>query len=165
MIGIAVALLILLGAFYVISHSIKDAPAKGWAHLGMGFILAGTAIGVTVFAIQGEFARGIDVMGADSLVSAAFVTGALMKGWTLTYFGFGALLFGIALAVSSEYPTWLGGVTVLAGLVGLVDGFMEFFAGTSQTTTYYLFPISSGLLTLVVLYEGVLLFRKASASA
>lgn len=50
----------------------------------------------------------------------------------------------------------------MAGVVGLVAGFMDFFAGATEVSTFVLFPVSSGLLTLVVLYIGVLLFRKAS---
>lgn len=52
---------------------------------------------------------------------------------------------------------------MLSGLVGLVAGFMDFFAGATVASSLILFPVSSGLLTLIVIYIGVLLFRKTSA--
>lgn len=163
-IGVAVALLILLAAFYAITKSIVTAPAKGWARLGLGAILMATTIGVTGFVINAGMPDGAGFLGAEGMAGAAFVAGAILKSWTLTYFGLGAFLFGIALTLSDGYPTWLGGATLLAGLVGLVDGFMEIVSGASKTTTYFLFPIASGLLTLIILYVGVLLFRKAASA-
>lgn len=164
-VGVLVALLILLAAFYAITRSIEDTPAKGWARLGLGAVVLATTIGVAGFAINVGLADGADVLGADILAGVAFVVGGLFTGWVLAYFGLAAGLYGIALTTSSAYPTWLGWITSLAGLVGLVAGFMNFFAGATEVSFFVLFPVSSGLLTLVVLYVGVLLFRKASAPA
>jgi hypothetical protein len=162
-VGVLVALLILLAAFYAITKSIEDVPAKGWARLGLGAVLVATTVGVVLFAINTGLADGADLLGADVAAGVAFVVGGLETGWIITYFGLAALLYGIALTTSDTYPTWLGWITVLSGLVGLVAGFMDFFAGATEASSFILFPVSSGLLTLVVLYIGLLLFRKASA--
>jgi hypothetical protein len=164
-IGVVVALLIILAGFYAVTKSVKDAPASAWASFGLGAAVVGTTIGVATFAINANLASGLDSVGADALASAAVITGGLFNVWVITYFGLAALLYGLALAASDEYPSWLGWVTVLAGLVGLVTGFIDAFAGATEVSTFVLFPISSGVLTLVIIYLGVLLLGKATANA
>lgn len=161
-VGIMVALLILLAAFYAITRSIAEAPARGWARLGLGAVLLATNIGVALFAIETGLGDGADVLGADVAGGVAFVVSGLESVWILTS-GLAALLYGIALITSSTYPTWLGWITLLSGLVGLVAGFMDFLVGATAVSSLILFPVSSGLLTLIVIYIGVLLFRKTSA--
>lgn len=124
-----------------------------------------TTIGVAGFAINVGLADGADVLGADTLAGVVFGVRGVFTGWAIAYFGLAAGLYGIALTTSSAYPTWLGWITSLAGLVGLVAGFMDFFAGATEVSTFVLYPVSSGLLTPVVPYFGVLLFRKASVPA
>lgn len=164
-IGVVVALLLILAGFYAVTKSVKDAPASAWAGFGLGAAVIGTTLGVATFAINASFAAGVDAVGVDALASAAVISGGLFNAWVITYFGLAALLYGLALATSDGYPSWLGWVTVLAGLVGLVTGFIDAFAGATEVSTFVLFPISSGLLTLVIIYLGVLLLGKASASA
>ncbi len=164
-IGVVVALLIILAGFYAVTESVKDAPASAWARFGLGAAVIGTTIGVAAFAINASFGQAVDAVGVDALASAAVISGGLFNAWVITYFGLAALLYGLALAASSEYPSWLGWVTVLAGLVGLATGFIDAFAGATEVSTFVLVPISSGLLTLVIIYLGVLLLGKASASS
>lgn len=163
-IGVVVALLIILAGFYAVTESVKDAPASAWARFGLGAAVIGTTIGVAAFAINASFGQAVDAVGVDALASAAVISGGLFNAWVITFFGLAALLYGLALAASSEYPSWLGWVTVLAGLVGLATGFIDAFAGATEVSTFVLFPISSGLLTLVIIYLGVLLLGKASTS-
>ena len=164
-IGVVVAVLIILAAFYAVTKSVRDAPASAWARFGLGAAVIGTTIGVATFAVNASFASGVDSVGADAMASAVVISGGLFDAWVITYFGLAALLYGLALAASNEYPSWLGWVTILAGVVGLVTGFIDAFAGATEASTFVLFPISSGLLTLVIIYLGVLLLGKASASA
>lgn len=163
-IGVVVALLIILAGFYAVTESVKDAPASAWARFGLGAAVIGTTIGVAAFAINASFGQAVDAVGVDALASAAVISGGLFNAWVITFFGLAALLYGLALAASSEYPSWLGWVTVLAGLVGLATGFIDAFAGATEMSTFVLFPTSSGLLTLVIIYLGVLLLGKASTS-
>jgi len=72
--------------------------------------------------------------------------------------------FGIAMITSTAYANRLGWVTIVAGVAGLAAGFMDSLLGLTTASTFVLFPISSGLFTLIVLYIGVLLLRRASAS-
>ena len=161
--GVVVALLLLLAGFYAITKSIEDVPAKTWTRFGLGAVTIGTTIGVAAFAINAGLLQGGEAIGSDVVSGIAFyVGGGLFNAWTLVYFGLGAGLYGMALAASNRYPTWLGWVTVLAGLVGLISGFMNVLAGATEVSTFVLFPISSGVLTLVIIYLGVLLLRDAT---
>lgn len=84
-VGIMVALLILLAAFYAITRSIEDAPASSWARFGLGTVLLATTIGVALFAIETRLGDGADVLGADVAGGVAFVVIGLVSVWILTY--------------------------------------------------------------------------------
>ena len=148
-------LLLVLPGFYAVAKSIEDAPAKTGARLGLGIAIIGTIIGVAVFTINSFVAQGGDTLGSGIANGESFIGGGgLFNIWTLVYFGLVPGLYGIALTGSSRYPTWLGWVTILASPTGLSAGFIGILEGATKSTVYILFPISSGVLTLVVIYLG-----------
>lgn len=158
-------LLIILAVFYAVTKTIDDGPASAWARFGLGAVVIGTAIALAGFGIQATFGQGLDELGADALASGAYIGGGLLNVWVITYFGLGALLYGLAIAASKAYPSWLGWVTALGGLVGIVSGAVDIVAGPNSASTFVLFPISSGILTLVIIYLGVLLLRRPAPAA
>ena len=96
---------------------------------------------------------------------------ATLVGWMLfvgaigLFFGLTPLLYGIAVLTGDEYPSWLGYVAVLAGLVGVVTGTIVFYDGFSTLTDNVLFPISSLLFTAWIGIMGYTLWQKASGPA
>lgn len=101
--------------------------------------------------------------GAGALDSVALVGDGLRVAWAITLFGAAALFYGLAMAASRNYPTWLGWVTVVGGLVGLLAGFTYAFAGATSASKL-MFAISAGVFSLVLLYVGVLLLRWSSTA-
>lgn len=163
MVGIIVASLLLLLAFFALTQSVDDSRASAWGRLAWVTALVGTTIGIAYHAIYTGLQRGAEVMRAEALDSVALVGDGLYSAWAITLFGATALFYGLAMATSSRYPTWLGWVTVAGGVAGLVTGFMHAFAGVTSTSRL-LFAISAGVFSLVVLYVGVLLLRRSSTS-
>lgn len=163
MVGIIVASLLLLLAFFALTRSIDDSPASAWGRLGWVTALVGTTIGISYHAIYTGLQRGAEVMRAEALDSVALVGDGLYFVWAITLFGTTALFYGLAMATSRSYPTWLGWVTAAGGVVGLVTGFMHAFAGATSASKL-LFAMSAGVFSLVILYVGVLLLRQSSTA-
>lgn len=163
MIGIIVLSLLLLLGFFALTWSIDGAPASAWGHLAWGFALIGVTFSIASHAIYAALDRDHDLMGAEVLDGVELIADSLFFAWAITFFAATALLYGLAMATSRSYPTWLGWVTVAGGVVGLVTGFMHAFAGATSTSKL-LFAISAGVFSLVIIYMGVLLLRRSSAA-
>jgi hypothetical protein len=163
-IGVIVALLFFLAAFYTITRSIPDNPAQGWASFGLGAVFLGITLSVAGFAIYAGLPSAIEELGVDALVGVGVAVGGLLTGSQIVLFGVGGLLYGAAIVSSKTYPTWLGWAIGAGGVAGLVAGFMDAFIGPTVATNFVLFPVSSGLLILSVIYIGVLMLRKTPAT-
>lgn len=163
MVGIVVVSLLMLLAFFALTRSIGDSPGEAWARLGWAFGLVGITIGIATHAIYTGLHRGAEAMGGDALGGVALVADGLFFAWAITLFGAAALCYGLALAASEVYPTWLGGVTMAGALVGLLAGFMHAFDG-STSTSLLLFGISAGVFSLVIIYVGIRLLRQSTAA-
>jgi hypothetical protein len=164
MVGIIVVSLLILLAFFALTRSFQDAPASGWGRLAWATALVGATIGIAAHAVYTGLHRGAGVMTADALDGVALVADGLFFAWVLTLFGATPLLYGLAMTRSHNYPTWLGWVTVIGGIVGLLAGFMHAFAGQTSTSVT-LFAIGAGVFSLVIIYVGVLLLRQSSTVA
>ncbi len=162
--GVIVALLLLLVAFHAITKTIEGGHASYWAHLGLGAVTVGTALGLVTFAIGTQWSVAVGALGIDSVVASYSVTSGVFLIWSFVYFGVAAALYGYAFKLSNTYPDWLGWLAMLAGLAGLVFGIIESLSGVSTFTTFVLFPIASGLTTLIVIYVGYLMGRRAMAA-
>lgn len=163
MIGIIVLSLFILLGFFALTRSIDGAPASAWGRLAWGTALIGVTFSVASHAIYAALDRDHDLLGADVLDGVELIADSLFFAWAITNFGAAALLYGVAMATSASYPTWLGWVTVAGGVVGLVAGFMHAFAGATSTSRL-LFAISAGVFSLIIIYVGVLLLRRSSAA-
>lgn len=159
---IVLSLLILLGLF-ALTRSIDGAPASAWGRLAWGTALIGITFSIASHAIYAALDRDHELMGADVLHGVELIADSLFFAWAITFFGATALFYGLAIAASPSYPTWLGWVTAAGGVVGLVTGFMHAFAGATSTSEL-LFAISAGLFSLIIIYVGVLLLRRSPAA-
>lgn len=161
---VVLSLLILLG-LVALTRSMDDSPAaSAWAGFGWAFGLLGVTFSVASHVIYAALDRDHDLMGVDVLDGVELIADSLLFAWTISFFGATALFYGLAMASSSRYPSWLGWVTVGSGMVGFVSGFGHAFAGATSTSQL-MFAISAGIFSLVIIYVGVLLLRRSSATA
>src|SRR5919199_7022383 len=99
-----------------------------------------------VLAFEGAFAVRQVEIGLASLLS-------LVSGLTLT-------AFGVAIALSTRYPAWLGGIGLLGGLGTVAAGVAQASTGFSGVAMM-LSMLASTVLLLWAILTGVLLWRSA----
>ena len=75
-------------------------------------------------------------------------------------FGATFILYGLAVAMSDNFPKWLGWAAAVLGLISLVIGFYQSYDGLSVKVTNYAFASVATLLTVWVLVMAVLMGRK-----
>lgn len=164
-----VAVILSFLGLIAIYRSVTGDTGLAWARLGVATAVAGAGVAVITIGIDGiamnEIADNWDTASDQAPVLAAAeaveeVGIGLFTVLILAFFGVVPLFFGLAVANGDVYPRWLGWVAVVAGVLGLVTGFVQAFDGLSTFTTFVLFPIASILFTLWLLYMGVLLWRK-----
>lgn len=153
-------------AFIVISRSLSGEPSKSWGRVALWFGIGSTAIAFAAIAVDGFALRVAAESGSAEVAEAvAYVGEGLFVGLMASFFGVTPVLYGVAVLTGDDYPTWLGWVAVLAGLLGLVTSTIIFFDGFSDTTVYVLFPIASLLATLWIGVMGWLLWNKLRTPA
>jgi predicted transporter len=69
------------------------------------------------------------------------------------------VLFGLAVALSNVYPRWLGWVAVLAGVLSMVAGTIQASAGEPTESSRLLTIVGPTVITLWLLWMGILLLR------
>lgn len=80
--------------------------------------------------------------------------------WIILFFGAAFILYGLAVAMSDNFPKWLGWVAAVLGLISLVVGFYQSYDGLSVEVTNYAFATVATLLTVWVLVMAILMGRK-----
>ena len=163
------------GGLLVLSRSITDEPGASFAYLAAASALLAQLLFTTFMVVDGHAVKPI----GDAYAAAApgdraqvLATGeavfrisiALGFAWQAQFVGITFLLYGLAVVFSDDYPTWLGWVTVLVGVGGLlaVTGQLTFLQ-LSLTFTILRILIAVGLVWTMVM--GVLLWRRARVPA
>jgi hypothetical protein len=80
--------------------------------------------------------------------------------WIILFFGATFILYGLAVAMSDNFPKWLGWVAAALGLISLVVGFYQSYDGLSVEVTNYAFATVATPLTVWVLVMAILMGRK-----
>jgi hypothetical protein len=171
--AILVALALLLAAFYGLTESITSESGAAWAQFAWGAGIVGIATGLPLLLVDGVALSQVADLWAeqasDAVVAAAsavaLISFALFTGVMLFLFGAVPILYGVAMLHGTDYAPWLGWVGVIFGLLSLVSGVIQVFAGIAPLTAYVLFPIGSVVVTLWIIYLGVLMWRKSAALA
>ena len=84
----------------------------------------------------------------------------VFSAWIILFFGATFIVYGPAVAMSDNFPKWLGWVAAALGVVSLVVGFYQAYDGLSVFITNYAFAGSATLLTVWVLVMAILMARK-----
>ena len=82
--------------------------------------------------------------------------------YILVFFGFTFLLYGLTVAQSDEYPTWLGRTAVVLASASLVIGTVQALNGLSTLTTSVLFASVASFLNVWVIVMGWYLWRRGA---
>ena len=165
-------LLIILG-LYALGRSISGEPASTWARFGSVTAIVSGGVIVVLSGIDGIASKFVhDAFAAASGPEAATalqisemleeVDVALFSILILVFFGFTFLLYGLAVALGSEYPTWLGWAAIVLAVASLIIGTVQAFDGLSVITTNVSFAGVASLLNIWIIVMGWYLWRRAS---
>lgn len=171
---ILVGLVLLLGGFFGLTHSITGDAATTWARLGWGIAIMGSGLGVAFMLTEAVAMAGLVESWVNSsgpqkdlalaAGSAIFqLSLSLSVGAPLLFFGGAPMLCGVAILKSSDYPNWLGTVGVGFGSVTALASLIQLFTGVTAVTGLVLVPIGIVGVTLWIIYLGRLMWKLSAA--
>ena len=175
-VGLLLAALLIIGGLVALYHSITAEPGATWARLGYAGALVSGGIFAALSGIDG-YARKVTAeawaIAPVAEKAAAFrlsdaleqVNFGFFSVFIFVFFGATFILYGLAVALSNEYPQWLGWAAVVGGIGSALVGLVQLYNGPSFLVTNVLFTIFSILLTVWVFVMGILMWRKAITEA
>jgi hypothetical protein len=157
-------------ALVALAATLEPGRAAAWARIGLAGTAAIIAVAAALQAVDGVALKVmVDRWAAASgdaralAYETAFAVRqieiglasllSLVSGFTLS-------VFGVAILLSTRYPTWLGGIGVLGGLGTVAAGAAQASAGFSGLAMTLSMLASSVLLVWSIL-AGVLMWRLA----
>lgn len=163
--------LLWIAALMGLAYSFTDAPAWVLGRLGQTAALLGMAVLLWHYNIDGPALEAtadawVAAEGADKAIELergtvlTLATAGMFPLYVALLLGLTFMLFGLAVAISKDYPSWLGWVGAAAGGLAFVVGATN-FAGF-DLLPMNLFVISVLLLDLWMLAIGRLMWRQGS---
>lgn len=173
---IVVGIVLMLGGLVALARSIREGVAGALARLGLAAGIVGIAIGVVLVILDGVAAKVLadrwavappeEAATALRIVLAnETINFALASSFNIVFAGATFILFGLAVALSGVYRSWLGWVVVAAGIVSVGAGLIQAFTGEPTLASFVLTIIGPTVITLWLLVIGVLLVRRARRMA
>lgn len=158
---------LLLGGLVALRKSIPGQPGAAWAEFGYVSALVSTGVWVVLIGLDGIASKVVHdayaaAPGAGNLAIAEMMEEidiGLFSTFIIVFFGVTLLLYGLGVALSNNFPRWLGWVAVVLATASLVTGFVRAYTGLSILATSMLFASFSSFLTLWLLIMGVLIWR------
>jgi hypothetical protein len=139
--GEYVAFLLLLGGLVALSYATTTRPGPGvtWARFGVVVTMAAVASFTILQAVDGvALKRAVDawVAAPADQQGAAFAAAEAVRwiemgvnAFSYSLLGLSLVLNGVALALGSTYPRWLGCLAALAGITFVARGVLVAYRG------------------------------------
>jgi hypothetical protein len=163
---------ILMAAFLIALHrTMLDGVPGALSRLGYFGTVASTGVVTVLVGLDGIASKAIHdawaaAPGADKAVALRIaeamenVEVGIFRAWIILFFGATFIAYGLAVAMSDNFPKWMGWIAAALGLVSLVVGFYQSYDGLSVFITSYAFSGTATLLTVWVLVMAILMARK-----
>jgi hypothetical protein len=167
-----IAFILFLGGLVALAYSLDDGVTSWLARPALVAALVGTAIGLvqasTDLAARQTSTDWASASAADKENALRVVAAVedidflLLSVELVLFFGVAFILYGLAVAASSRYPSRLGWIAVVVGVGSIGVGIAQAFHGRASMLTVIGIPIVAGALSLWLLVMGVLLWRRES---
>ena len=163
---------ILISVFLIALHrTMLDGLAGALSRLAYFGTVASTAVITVLVGLDGLASKAIhDAWAAapDSEKATALRVAEAMEevdvgvfsAWIILFFGATFIAYGLAVAMSDNFPKWLGWAAAVLGVISLVVGFYQAYDGLSVFITNQAFAGTATLLTVWVLVMAILMARK-----
>jgi hypothetical protein len=174
-VAIVIGIMLMLGGLVGIRHSISGGIAEVLARLGLVAGIAGITVGLILVALDGvaapQLAEEWVAASPDQQATALALVHlqetlnfALASLFNLLFAGAAFILLGLAVALSDIYPSWVGWIAVMAGILSIPAGLIQAFTGEPSDASRVLTIIGPTVITLWLLAMGILLIRRAAAT-
>ena len=168
--AIVLGIALMLGGLVAVYHSIRGGIPGALARFGLFAAVAGATIGLVLVILDGVAARQLAQEWANAAPrEKATALGLVHVNETINFalaslfnFVFAAatfILFGLAVALSSVYPRWLGWVVFVAGVTSIGAGLIQAYVGEPTGASRILTIVGPTVITLWLLVIGILLVR------
>jgi hypothetical protein len=163
--------LLLLGGLVALHYSVSAKPGvgAGLAPFGLAAAVAAAASFTVLQAVDGiALKRAVDTwVSAPAAQKAAAFAAAEAVRWTeigmnsLSFFlaGLAIFFFGLAIAISTVYPRWVGLLAAISGALFMVNGVVVAYEGFGPSITRL---VAVFLLAVWTFIMAVLMWRKSS---
>ena len=163
---------ILIAVFLIALHrTMLDGLAGALSRIGYFGTVASTGVMVVLVGVDGIASKAVhDAWAAASGTEQAValrvaeamenIDVGIFSAWIILFFGLTFIVYGLAVAMSDNFPKWMGWIAAALGLVSLVVGFYQAYDGLSVFITTYAFSGTATLLTVWVLVMAILMARK-----
>ena len=142
-----------------LAHSLVQEPARSWGTLAVYFTVGSVVVGYLFAAVDGGVLKDAAEEGGPAGLAVAHVAGALFTALMGSLFGLVPVLIGIALLSGTQYPRWLGALSVGAGLIGLFTSSYTYLLGYEAIISNYVFTLGSLGVTIVLFTAGWYLWK------
>jgi hypothetical protein len=160
----------MLAGLIAIRQMIEDGLPEVLARLGVYVGTIGTTVGLITVILDGVAAKTLADQWAlgpesDKQIALAVVSAnetinfALAGLFNMSFAGIPFLLLGIAVALSSAFPRWLGWTAAAAGSGSIAAGLVQAITGEPTITSLILTIIGPTVICLWLLVIGILLLR------
>jgi hypothetical protein len=178
----AIHLVIILGTLLMLAglvglrHTLEGSQSEALARLGTYAATIGTTMGLLTVVLDGVAAKQLaDQWAATSPaqqpIALAMVTVNEMMNFAIaglfnmSFAGVPYILFGLAVALGTTYPRWLGWIAVAAGLGSIGAGLIQAFTGEPTMVSLVLTIIGPTVIAAWTFAMGILLGRWAMGHA
>lgn len=170
--GMILCFLLWVAALIALASSLAEGTSWALGQLGSAAAVVGATLLAVHYRIDGPALEQV----ADAWAGAAgaereqlldrgdlviLMTGGGFPLYVALLLGLPFILFGVAVILSSRYPSWLGWLGAAAGAVAFVVGTTNFVG--LQFPPIQLFVLSVFLLDVWMLAMGVLMWRRATS--
>ena len=170
---IVVGIILMVGGLVAIRYSIEGGIAEALARLGVYAGTIGATIGLILLILDGVGAKQLaDIWaaapesGKATALSVAnaneTINFALAGLFNFTFAGVPFILLGLAVALSGDYPRWLGWIGAVAGVFSIGASMVQAFTGVPTVASLILTIIGPTVISVWLLVMGIRVGRKAS---
>lgn len=170
-VGLALAVAIGLIGIIAIALSMAGSPGDIWARAWLIFAAVSSAVLLVLLAIDGTAFKALADRWAGSpddpgvfagALAVEEISTALFGAGTALSFGVSPILLAMAVFASGVYPKALGQASLVGGGLGLLAALLLAIQGVTALSATYLFPLASGIFTVVLMWAGWELWKNNS---
>ena len=159
---LAIAVMLGFIGYIAIAWSFNGEPSRSWGRVAGGVVIVSVAIAFLTIAHDGMAHKMLLDEGVTKEGYLAFweTNGALFNTVIGSLFGITPIALGVAILTGDDYAGWVGWLGVIGGVVGFVDGTIQWFGGFTSLSVNVLYLIASLIGTIFLFLASFQLWQR-----